>query len=105
MLQRVQDERPDKSDDQVFASISNTLKIRPIGCDFTIKKGGVMNANFILRVVRNALEINGGYCGGNDKHARSILLPFLDLQFYQNYVQIPSTIKIMSKSPGPPKFE
>ena len=64
-----------------------------------------MNANFILRVVRNALEINGGYCGGNNRRARSILLPFLYLQYYQNYIQIPSTIKIISKSPEPSKFE
>ena len=85
MLQRVQDERPDKSDDQVFASISNTLKIRPIGCDFTIKKGGVMNGNCILRVARHSSEINGGYCGVNYRRARSILLLCLELQDHRNY--------------------
>ena len=80
MMQRMQDERPDKSDDQVFASISNTLKIRPIGCDFTIKKGGFINGNCILRVACHQSEINGGYCGGNNRRARSILLLCLELQ-------------------------
>ena len=38
MLRRMQDERPEKFDDQGLAPISETLKSRPVGCDFTIKK-------------------------------------------------------------------
>ena len=50
MLRRMQDERPEKFDDQGLAPISETLKSRPVGCDFTIKKGGAMNGNCILLV-------------------------------------------------------
>ena len=95
MLLRTQDERPLKADDQGLAAISETLKSRHVACNFTIKKCGAMNGNCILRVARNSSEINGGYCGGNDRRARSILLPCLDLQDHQNYSQIPRTIGII----------
>ena len=94
MLRRMQDERPEKFDDQGLAPISETLKSRPVGCDFTIKKGGAMNENFILRVAQHLSGINGGYCGGNDRRARSILLPCLELQDHRNYFQSPRTIEI-----------
>ena len=63
MMQRMQDERPDKADEQGLTAISETLKSRPVGCEFTIKKGGAMNGNCILHVARHSSEINGGYCG------------------------------------------
>ena len=52
-----------------------------------------MNDICILRVAQHLLE-NGEYFGGNDRHARSILLPCLELQDHRNYAQIPSTIKV-----------
>ena len=93
MLQHMQNERPEKADDQGLAAISKTLKSLPVGCDFTIKKGGAMNCNFILRVARHLSEINGLYFWGNGRHARSILLPCLELQDHQNYVHISRTMK------------
>ena len=36
MLQRTQDKRPEKSDDQGLEAISETLNSRPVGFDFTI---------------------------------------------------------------------
>ena len=69
MLQRTQDEQPEKYNDQVLADISYTIKSQPVGWDFTIKKGGVMNGNFILRVARYSSENNG-----NDRRAHSIIL-------------------------------
>ena len=53
-----------------------------------------MNGNCILRVAHHSSEINGGYCGGNDRRARSIILPCLKLQDHQNYAQSPRTTKI-----------
>ena len=36
MLLRTQDERPEKANDQGLATISETLKRLPVGCNFTI---------------------------------------------------------------------
>ena len=71
MIQRMQDEHPDKPDDQGLTAISETLKSRPVGCEFTIKKGGAMNGNCILHVARHSSEINGGYCG-ESTYARAL---------------------------------
>ena len=38
ILWRTQDERPEKSNDQGLTAIYETIKSRPVGCDFTIKK-------------------------------------------------------------------
>ena len=84
MLRRNQAEQPEKADDQRLAAISEMLMSQPVGCDFTIKMGGAMNGNFILRVTRHSSENNVGYCIGNDRRTRSILLPCLELQDHQN---------------------
>ena len=86
MPQRTQDEWPEKADDQGLGTIYETLKIRPVGYEFTIKKGAAIFGNCILRVAQHSSEINGGYCGGNDRRARSILLPRLELQDHLHYV-------------------
>ena len=56
-----------------------------------------MNVNCLLRVACNPLEIHGGYYGGNDRRARSIIMTCLEFQDHQNYVQIPKTIDILIK--------
>ena len=53
-----------------------------------------MNGNCILRVDQQLLEINGGYCGGNNRRACYILLPCIELQNHQNYFHSPRTIGI-----------
>ena len=97
MLQRMQDEQPDKPDDQGLTAISETLKSRPVDCNFTIKKGGAANGNCILRVDRRSSKINGEYCRGNYRPARSIIMPCLELQAHWNYIQSPRTINIIIK--------
>ena len=97
MLRRTKDERPEKFDEHGLADISKTLKSRPVGCDFKNKKGGAMNVNCLLRVACNPLEIHGGYYGGNDRRACSIIMTCLEFQDHQNYVQIPKTIDILIK--------
>ena len=94
MLQLTQDELPEKDNDQGLASISDMLKSQPVGCDLIIKEGGAMNGSCIMRVARHLLKINGGYCGGNNRHACYILMLCLEIQDDKNYVQIPRTIKI-----------
>ena len=94
MLRRTQDEWSEKANDQGFSNISETHKSQPVVCDFLIRKGGAMDGNFILRVARHSLEVNGGYCGGNNRRARSILLPCLDLWDHKIYVHSPRTINI-----------
>ena len=43
-----------------------------------------MNGNCILSVARHLLEINGGYCGGNDRRELSIIMSCIDLQDHLN---------------------
>ena len=87
--------------DQGFAAIYKTLKIQPVRCDFLIQTSGSVRGNFIPRLDWHSLKINEGYCKGNDKRARFILLPCLELQEHWNYVQIPRTIEIrMTWKPG-----
>ena len=62
MLQLTQDKRPEKSDDQGLEAISETIKIQPVGYNFTIKKGGSMTGNCTMCVTQHSSEINGGYC-------------------------------------------
>ena len=86
MLRRTQDEWSEKANDQGFSNISETHKSQPVVCDFLIRKGGAMNGNFILRVARHSLEVNGGYCGGNNRCACFIILSCLELHDHRNYV-------------------
>ena len=69
MLRRTQDNRPEKANDNGLDAISETLKSRPVYCDFLIQKSGTMRGNCIMRVARNLLESNGGYCRGDDRRA------------------------------------
>ena len=80
MLRRTQDEQLEKANDQILQANYETMKGCYVGYDFTIKKGGFINGNCILRVACHQSEINGGYCGGNNRRACSILLLCLELQ-------------------------
>ena len=75
-----------EADDQGLVAIYETLKSRPVGCDFLIRTGGAMRGNCILRMARHSYEVNGGYCGGNIRCACFIILSCLELHDHRNYV-------------------